>query len=80
VADYLRDGVYELRPTTQGVHYRVLYGFHGREAVVVSHGTIKTQRVGDREIDLAAERIRRYRRDPIEHGYEGDQDAGRVGE
>lgn len=47
---------------------------------MVSHGTIKTQRVGDREIDLAAERIGRYRRDPIEHGYEGEKDEGRSGE
>ena len=24
-ADLLRDGIYELRPTLQGVHYRILY-------------------------------------------------------
>ncbi len=28
VADYLRDGIYELRPSFQGVHYRILYFFY----------------------------------------------------
>jgi hypothetical protein len=32
VADYLRDGIYELRPTFGGIHYRILYFFHGHEA------------------------------------------------
>ncbi len=36
-ADYLRDGVYELRIGLQGVHYRILYFFHGAEVIVVSH-------------------------------------------
>ena len=32
-ADYLRDGIYELRATYQGIHYRVLYFFAGRAIV-----------------------------------------------
>ncbi len=28
-ADYLRDGIYELRVKHQGVNYRLLYFFHG---------------------------------------------------
>ncbi|SPF35007.1 hypothetical protein SBA4_1600028 [Candidatus Sulfopaludibacter sp. SbA4] len=31
VADYLRDGIHELRPSYQGVHYRMLYFFPKRE-------------------------------------------------
>ena len=27
IADYLRDGIHELRPTLGGVHYRILYFF-----------------------------------------------------
>ena len=27
-ADYLRDGIYELRVSLQGVRYRILYFFH----------------------------------------------------
>ena len=30
-ADYLRDGIYELRVRLQSVNYRMLYFFHGRE-------------------------------------------------
>lgn len=41
IADYLRDGIHELRPSMGGVHYRILYFFHGNEAVVVSHGLTK---------------------------------------
>ena len=40
-ADFLRDGVYELRPSYQGVNYRILYFFAGRDIVVVSHGLKK---------------------------------------
>ena len=44
-ADYLRDGVYELRAGYRGVPYRMLYFFHGRAAVVVSHGLVKEKAV-----------------------------------
>lgn len=29
-ADYLRDGIYELRASLHGIHYRILYFFHGK--------------------------------------------------
>ena len=40
-ADFLRDGIYELRVSLRGVQYRVLYFFHGTVAAVVSHGLVK---------------------------------------
>jgi hypothetical protein len=40
-ADLLRDGIYELRASLQGVHYRILYFFHGAIAAVVAHGIVK---------------------------------------
>jgi phage-related protein len=40
-ADYLRDGIYELRIGLHGINYRILYFFNGREMVVVSHGLVK---------------------------------------
>jgi phage-related protein len=43
-ADLLRDGVYELRASLQGVHYRILYFFHGGVAAVVAHGIVKERR------------------------------------
>ena len=42
-ADYLRDGIYELRIKHLGVNYRILYGFAGPNIVLVSHGITKAQ-------------------------------------
>lgn len=50
-ADYLRDGVHELRTNLHGVQYRILYFFHGRE-------------VPAREIDLAVARRKKFQSDP----------------
>jgi phage-related protein len=52
-ADYLRDGIYELRATHRRVHYRILYFFHGREAAVLSHLITKEGKIPDSEIDRA---------------------------
>jgi phage-related protein len=62
-ADFLRDGIYELRAGCQGVHYRMLYFFVGRAVVVVSHGLTKEREVPPREIDLAVERKQRVETD-----------------
>lgn len=55
-ADFLRDGIYELRASYQGVNYRMLYFFAGKAVVVVSHGLTKERQVPPREIDKAVER------------------------
>lgn len=69
-ADYLRDGIHELRATVRGVHYRVLYFFHGRVAAVVAHGVVKEKRVPDREIESAVQRMRRFLAEPARHTLE----------
>lgn len=56
VADSLREGVYELRPSHQGVAYRILYFFNGHDVVVLSHGITKGQKVPDEEIRRAVQR------------------------
>src|SRR2546426_5926009 len=66
-ADLLRDGIYELRVALQGMNYRMLYFFHGREAVVVSHGIIKERVVPPREIDLALKRKAQFAGNPRRH-------------
>ena len=63
-ADLLRDGVYELRTRVGRVNYRVLYGFVGKDLILVSHGITKEKSVPDVEIDLAVSRLALYRRDP----------------
>lgn len=55
-ADFLRDGIYELRASYQGVHYRMLYFFAGQAVVVLSHGLTKEREVPPREIDRAIKR------------------------
>jgi hypothetical protein len=66
-ADYLRDGIYELRISLRGIQYRLLYFFHGRTAVVLSHGLVKERAVPGREIDKAVQRSLRFKKDPERH-------------
>ena len=69
-ADFLRDGVYELRVSIRSVNYRILYFFHGKMCVVLSHGLTKEQIVPPKEIDRAVERKRKYESDPKRHTWE----------
>ena len=68
-ADYLRDNIYELRVRHQRVNYRMLYFFHGRTAVVVSHGLVKERVVPSKEIDKAVERKKKFESNPVKHAY-----------
>jgi phage-related protein len=67
--DYLRDGIYELRASYQGVNYRMLYFFHGRAAVVISHGITKEDRVPPIEIDRAIRAKMAFEADPARHTF-----------
>jgi phage-related protein len=69
-ADYLRDGIYELRVSIQGVHHRILYFFHGRTAAIVSHGLVKERMVPPKEIDRAVKRKMLFEQNPAKHTYE----------
>jgi hypothetical protein len=81
VADYLRDGIYELRPSFQGVHYRMLYFFPKPRAsktkvqereipvVVVSHGLTKEGAVPDVEIEKAVLRKVKFEGNPDIHTF-----------
>ena len=55
-ADYLRDGMHELRATLEDEQYRILYFFFARHAVTLSHGTTKESKVAPQDIELAIER------------------------
>lgn len=66
-ADYLRDGIYELRVRHVSVQYRILYFFYGRDVVILSHGLTKEQKVPDIEIQRAIERKTKYESDPVSH-------------
>lgn len=69
-ADYLEDDIYELRAKHIGVNYRMLYFFHGRRAVVVSHGFTKQQaRAPGRELAAAKRRKATFEKDPDGHTF-----------
>jgi phage-related protein len=69
-ADLLRDKIYELRASLQGIHYRILYFFHGNLAAVVSHGIVKEDRVPPVEIAHAIERRKNFEMNPKAHTFE----------
>jgi phage-related protein len=68
-ADYLRDGIYELRVGLAGMNYRMLYFFKGRVAAVLAHGLVKEREVPPREIEEAVRRKRKFELDPEGHTY-----------
>jgi phage-related protein len=72
IADFLRDGIYELRMNHGKVQYRILYFFQGTSIVVLSHALRKTDIVPPREIEKAMERKEKFERDPGGHkgGYQ----------
>ncbi len=69
-ADFLRDGIYELRVRLQRINYRILYFFHQDTAVVLSHGLVKERRVPPKEIDRAVEHRGKFEQDPEQHTHE----------
>jgi phage-related protein len=69
-ADYLRDGIHELRVRLGTVNYRMLYFFHENTAAVVSHGLAKEQRVPNKEIDRAVSAKRRFAQNTTRHTYQ----------
>ncbi len=70
-ADYLRDGIYELRWRYQSVNCRILYFFNGRKAVVLAHGLTKEDKVPAIEIDRAVARKKFFEANPFRYGYVG---------
>lgn len=72
-ADLLRDRIYELRSTLQGVHYRLLYFFHGNTVAVVASGIVKEDRVPPAEIERAIARKKSFEANPTKHTYAKEQ-------
>jgi len=66
-ADFLRDGIYELRTRMGSVNYRLLYFFHGNTVAVVSHGITKEKDIPAKEIDRALEHKAKFVQDPERH-------------
>ncbi|MBD3265980.1 type II toxin-antitoxin system RelE/ParE family toxin [bacterium] len=70
IADYLKDGIYELRVSFQGIHHRILYFFYNNKAIVLSHGLLKERQIPEKEIEKALQRKMKFLRDPQTHTFE----------
>ena len=68
-ADFLRDGIYELRVRLRTTNYRMLDFFHVRIAAVLAHGLVKASEVPQRDIELAIRRKLNFELDPDRHTY-----------
>lgn len=68
-ADYLRDGVYELRVRRGRVQYRILYFFHGQRLAVLAHALTKEGQVPPADIARAIRRKDAFAQDPEPHSY-----------
>ena len=69
-ADFLRDGIYELRARSGRVQYRLLYFFHGRNVAVLAHALTKENKVPPLEVERALKRKAVFEANPEEHTYE----------
>lgn len=69
-ADYLRDGIYELRAKQGHVQYRILYFFHGRQVAILAHSLTKEDTIPAAEIERAVKRKRLFESNPGMHAYE----------
>jgi phage-related protein len=68
-ADYLEDGIYELRMNRQGINYRILYFFHEKQAII-SHGFVKQEsKVPEKEINDAVKNKTKFLANPEKHKY-----------
>lgn len=69
LADFLRDGIYELRVRKGRVNYRILYFFHGSGLAVLGHAITKEDAVPDIDIERCLCRKRAFESDPEGHSY-----------
>ena len=69
-ADYLRDGIYELRAKQGHVQYRLLYFFHGRQVAILAHGLTKEDEVPKADIERSLKRKKLFESNPKVHTYE----------
>jgi len=71
-ADFLRDGIYELRAKQGYVQYRILYFFHGRNVAILTHSLTKEDEVPSLDIERAIARKKLFAMNPNEHTYESE--------
>ncbi|MBD2450557.1 type II toxin-antitoxin system RelE/ParE family toxin [Nostoc sp. FACHB-152] len=76
-ADYLRDGIYELRAKHIHVQYRILYFFHGQNVAILAHAITKEEAaVPPIDIERAIARKLLFEENPEVHTYVEEQEDG----
>lgn len=66
-ADHIERGVFELRARKGRVNYRILYGFIGRNEVVLLHALTKEGEVPPGDVERARDRLDLVKRDRERH-------------
>jgi hypothetical protein len=69
LADFLRDGIHELRVHKGRVQYRILYFFHGRSVAILAHALTKEDEVPAVDIERAIRRKKAFAAHPAQHTY-----------
>jgi phage-related protein len=75
-ADYLRDGIYELRARRGRVNYRILYFFHGQNVAILTHALTKEGEIPEADLERTSRRKEAFEQDPVQHTYEEEQSDG----
>jgi phage-related protein len=76
-ADYLRDGIYELRAKHRNVQYRILYFFHGQNVAILAHALIKEgSPVPNLDIERAIKRKEQFEKNPDKYTYSEETENG----
>lgn len=75
-ADFLRDGIYELRAKKGRVNYRMLYFFYGSQMAILGHALTKEGAIPDAEIERTIKRKEAFVRNPARHSYEEEVTNG----
>jgi phage-related protein len=71
-ADFLQDGIYELRARRGRVHFRLLYFFYGQNVAILAHALTKEGRVPEADLETAFRRKRELEENPKDHVHEED--------
>jgi phage-related protein len=75
LADFVRDGIYELRVRKGRVKYRILYFFHGRGLAILGHALTKEDNVPKADIERALKRKKAFEAHPVKHTYLEEENA-----
>src|SRR6266566_321868 len=75
LADFLRDGIYELQVRKGRVNNRLLYFFRGRNLVILGHAPTREGKVPKADIEGAIRRKRAFEADPSRPSYSEEEKA-----